>query len=171
MLFETQHLTIHLYQNDDVDRLLAILSDPITMRYWPQPFTREGVEVWIARNLESYNQHGFGRYKVFLKETGELIGDAGILKSTLIGEPFNDLGYIIHNPFWGYGYGTEVAIALKDYAFTKLKLDSLYANMPWNHAASRRVAEKIGMKFVKQFANERNRNIQTLLYVTYNNLI
>ncbi|MDM9383161.1 GNAT family N-acetyltransferase [Chlorogloeopsis sp. ULAP01] len=171
MILETQHLTIHRYQNDDVDKLLAILSNPITMHYWPQPLTREGVEAWIARNLESYQEHGFGRYQVILKETGELIGDAGILKSTVIGEAINDLGYIVHNPFWGYGYGTEVATALKDYAFTKLKLDSLYANMPWNHEASRRVAEKIGMKFIKKFANERNRNIQTLLYVVYNNSI
>lgn len=168
MLLQTQHLAIKPYEPDDVDRLLTILSDPITMRYWPQPFTREGVEAWIGRSLQSYQLHGFGRYAVTLKETEELIGDAGIWKSTIAGEEINDLGYIIHHPYSGRGYGTEVAAALKDYAFTTLQLDSLHANMPWDHHASRRVAEKIGMQFVKKFQNERNRNIDTLLYAINN---
>ena len=144
------------------------MSDPMTMGYWPAPFTKDGVKTVIAQSIKSYMLHGFGRYAVSLQSTGELIGHAGVMQMRVAGELVNDLGYIIHHPYWGHGYATETAAAIKDHAFKVLQLDSLSANMPWNHDASRRVAEKIGMHFVKEFLNERNRNIKTLLYAVHN---
>lgn len=164
MQLQTERLILREYQPDDLDKIIGIFSDPKTMSYWPQPFTPSQVEAWIKRSLESYKINGFGRYLIKLKPTAEIIGDAGILKSNVADELVNDLGYIIHYPYWGKGYATEVATALKDYAFTVLKLDSLHINMPENHPASRRVAEKIGMKCIREFNNEKNRNIKTLLY-------
>ena len=164
MLLETDNLIIRPYQSDDLDRLSAILSDPITMRFWPSPLTLEAARAWIERSIQSYLLHGFGRYALVQTATGELIGDCGILKSTVAGQAVNDLGYIVHHPYWGRGYATEAARAVKDYAFDTLGLDALHANMPWNHDASRRVAEKIGMRRILEFDNERNRNIRTLLY-------
>ncbi|MEB3280442.1 MAG: GNAT family N-acetyltransferase [Lyngbya sp.] len=164
MQLETHRLILREYQPDDLDNIFGILSDPKTMSYWPQPFTQSQVEAWIKRSIESYQINGFGRYLIQLKPTAEIIGDAGILKSNVADELVNDLGYIIHYPYWGKGYATEVATALKDYALTVLKLDHLHINMPENHLASRRVAEKIGMKFIREFNNEKNRNIKTLFY-------
>ncbi|MEA5498964.1 GNAT family N-acetyltransferase [Limnoraphis robusta Tam1] len=167
MKLQTHRLILREYQPDDTDKLFSLLSDPMTMSYWPQPFTQSKVEAWINITLESYKMQGFGRYLIQLKETAEIIGDAGILKKKIAEEWVNDLGYIIHYLYWGKGYASEVATALKDYAFSVLKLESLHANMPENHPGSRRVAEKIGMKFVREFNNENNRNIKTLLYAIY----
>ena len=169
MLISTPNLAIRLYQAGDAEKLLPILSDPITMSFWPvETFTRKMVESWIERSLESYARYGFGRYAIALQETGqetgELVGDAGIIRATVAGEEVNDLGYIIHHPYWRRGYATEAVSAIQDYAFTTLGLDKLHANMPWNHDGSRRIAEKIGMKFVREFRNERNRNLRTFLY-------
>jgi RimJ/RimL family protein N-acetyltransferase len=164
MLPQTDNLVIRPYQSGDLDRLYVILSDPITMRFWPSPLTLEASQLWIDRSIESYVLHGFGRYVVVHAATGELIGDCGILRSTVAGQVVNDLGYIIHHPHWGHGYATEAARAVKEYAFGTLGLDALHANMPWNHDASRRVAEKIGMRRIQEFDNQRNRNIRTLLY-------
>ena len=168
MRLQTQHLTIRRYQWKDLDALYTLLSHPVTMQYWPEPFSQDGVKSVIARNIKSYLQYGFGRYAVNLKSTGELVGHAGVSKMAVAGEIVNDLGYIIHYPYWGHGYATEAAAAIKTNAFKTLQLDSLSANMPWDHNASRRVAEKIGMQFVKEFQNERNRNIRTLLYTVHN---
>ncbi len=164
MQLQTRRLIFREYQLDDTDKLFKILSDPITMSYWPQPFTRSEVEAWIKRTLDSYQINGFGRYLIESKDSAEIVGDAGILKANIADEWVNDLGYIIHYPHWKKGYATEVATALKDYAFTVLNLESLHANMPKNHPASRRVAEKIGMQFVREFNNKRNRKIKTFLY-------
>ena len=41
----------------------------------------------------------------------------------------------------------------------------IYAHMPPDHVASRRVAEKLGMGRERSFYNQRNRGILTHLYV------
>ncbi|NER36393.1 MAG: GNAT family N-acetyltransferase [Oscillatoria sp. SIO1A7] len=160
----TENIAIRRYEPGDAEKLWPILSDPITMSFWPVALTRQMVENWLERSLESYDRYGFGRYAVALQKTGELVGDAGIIRAIVAGEEVNDLGYIIHHPYWRRGYATEAVSAIKDYAFTTLGLAKLHANMPWNHHGSRRVAEKIGMQFIREFENERNRNIRTFLY-------
>lgn len=164
IVVETERLILRHLREDDQEDLLRILSDPITMSFWPSPYTEEGTREWIARNRERYADLGFGRYAVILRESGALIGDCGLMRLEIDGTLENDLGYIISHDHWRQGYATEAAEACKTYAFGALNLHRLCANMPVEHTASRRVAEKIGMRLEKQFQNKRNRDIWTCLY-------
>lgn len=134
------------------------------MAFWPEPFTIEQTRRWIERSKLSFETNGFGRFAVVLRESGKLIGDCGIMLSETDGVMENDLGYIIHSRYHRNGYGTEAAKVCLNYAFGKLRLTRLTANMEVNHTASVRVAEKIGMKKEKEFINKRNRNLLTCLY-------
>lgn len=163
-MINTPRLTIRPYTMDDLDALDAILSDAETLDFWPRPYTREETLAGIERNIKSYTDNGFGRWAVVLKGTGLLTGLCGIVKMEVDGSEVNDLGYIFGKNHWGKGYATEAARAVMDYAFDVLKLDTITANMPWDHHASRRVAENIGMAKIGEFNNPRNRNIRTLLY-------
>jgi RimJ/RimL family protein N-acetyltransferase len=163
-MIETENLILRDYTGDDLEELFVILSDPLTMSYWPSPLTREEARGWIDRSINSYREFGVGRYAVVLKQGRNLIGDCGILKAKIAGEAVNDLGYIIHHPYWRKGYAGEAARAVIDLAFNKVNLDVIHANMPVDHDASRRVAERIGMRRVDEFINERNRGMRTLLY-------
>ncbi|MNC52650.1 hypothetical protein D3C75_1020070 [compost metagenome] len=80
IVIETARLNIRKYTEEDTAALFAILSDPITMAFWPAPFSSRQTEEWIERNIQSYITQGFGRWAVELKDTGRLIGDAGIMK-------------------------------------------------------------------------------------------
>lgn len=157
-------LTIRPYTDSDIDRLHGILSDPATMSFWPSPFSRETTIRWLERGMSDYERCGFGRWAVELTATGELIGDAGLMKQEIDGKPENDLGYIVHAAHWGKGYGLEAASAFPQYGFESLDLKRICANMPVDHISSRKVAERLGMKLEKQFDNPRNRNIRTCLY-------
>jgi ribosomal-protein-alanine N-acetyltransferase len=168
-IIETKRLIIKEYSMNDVPALNTILSNPITMGFWPSPFTLQQSENWVHNNIERYNKLGFGRWAVILKDTDMLIGDCGIMISEIDGKQEKDLGYIIHQPYWRNGFAVEAAEACKNYAFSNLGIDKLCANMPFNHEASRRVAEKIGMRKEKEFNNSRNRNILTYLYSIFNN--
>jgi len=164
MIMETERLIIREYTDADFVALHLLLSDMQTMYCWPAPFTLEQTADWLEINIERYEFLGYGRWAVVLKETGEIIGDCGIVETELDGEIEHDLGYIIHALFWEQGYGTEAALACKQYAFDTLLLNRLCANMPESHVASERVAQKVGMQLEKTFLNPRNRNIPTLLY-------
>jgi Acetyltransferases, including N-acetylases of ribosomal proteins len=168
IIAETERLILRRLTPEDEEALHTIVSDPVTMAFWPRPFTREEAAAWIRRSRDQYAERGFGRYAVVDRGSGALIGDCGILATTTDGEPVNDIGYILHHPYWGRGLATEAAAAVRDYAFGELGLPVLHANMPHDHHGSRRVAEKIGMRFVREFANARNRGIRTLFYVLEN---
>ena len=163
-MIETENLFLRRYSIEDLEELFLILSDPVTMSFWPSPLTRDETRGWIARSIESYQKYGTGRYCVVLKQDQKIIGDCGILRVEKAGEQVYDLGYIIHHPFWRRGYAVEAARAVIDHAFNTLGLDAIHANMPFNHDSSRLVAERIGMKKIGEFINERNRNVRTLLY-------
>lgn len=163
-IIETERLILKEYSKTDVFELNKILSNPITMSFWPTPFTLQQTENWVNKNIERYNKDGFGRWAVLLKDSGKLIGDCGIMISDIDGKQENDLGYIIHHTYWHNGFGFESANACKDYAFSNLQIKRLCANMAFNHETSRKVAEKIGMEKEKEFYNARNRNILTYLY-------
>jgi RimJ/RimL family protein N-acetyltransferase len=164
IVIETKQLILRQLEERDDAHLFPIFSDPMTMSFWPVPFSLDATKQWINRSRTSYREHGFGRYAVVLRTDGQVIGDCGIVRTDIDGQPEHDLGYIIFHAFWGRGYATEAAEACKTYAFDTLKLERLCANMPADHVASRRVAEHIGMKFEKEFYNKKNRNILTYLY-------
>ena len=163
-MINTERLLLRPYRQNDADNLFRVLSDMETMQCWPTPFTIDAVRNWISRSRVSYDAIGIGRYAVLRKIDRQLIGDCGVVHLEVDGESVNDLGYIFHRAVWGRGLATEAALAIRDFAFSKAGLVALHANMPRTHVASRRVAEKIGMRHVKTFRNPRNRHVLTRLY-------
>ena len=169
-MIETKRLLLNKYSASDFGALHKILSDPVTMSFWPVPFSEVQSQAWFERVMKSYDAYGFGRMTITLKETGELIGDCGIVFDNIVdGKIENDLGYIIHHPHWKNGYASEAANAVKEFAFDSLKLDRVCANMAFDNTASVKTAEKIGMIKEKEFFNTRNRNIKTYLFSTKRN--
>jgi [ribosomal protein S5]-alanine N-acetyltransferase len=161
-MLDTERLLIREYKLEDIEALYNILSNSRTMVFWPRPFTFQETTSWVNRNIKSYQENGFGRMGVFLKEKGKLIGDAGIMITTIDGELKNDIGYIIHSKYQGQGYGFEAGKSILD--CYRNRLDGIYANMPYNHSASIALAGKLGMEKIKEFYNKRNRDILTFVY-------
>ncbi len=163
-MIETERLWLRVHQESDLEYLHQILSDSETVAFWLTPFTRAQTEGWIAKQIKSHQENGIGRFVVILKEEDKIIGDCGIMKTEIEGKLENDLGYIIYAKYWYHGYGYEAAKKSLEYGFSQLGLTSIYANMAYNHQASIKVAEKIGMRRVKEFYNKKNRDILTYLY-------
>lgn len=160
----TERLLIREYKESDFEELKMLLSDSETMRFWPQPFDDDQVHRWLERSIRNYRDLGYGRWAVFLKANRKFVGDCGFMRYKIIDRFENDLGYIIHHPYWHQGYGYEAAKACLEYGFSQLKFDSVCANMAHDHLASQKVAEKLGMKREAQFMNPRNRNLLTYVY-------
>lgn len=100
----------------------------------------------IARLISHERQQGFGLWAVELTETGELIGDAGLFLVETVG-PEVELAYHFGRAWWGRGYATEAAIASLEYGFRECGLTEIIAICYPEHAASRRVMEKAGMRY------------------------
>lgn len=164
IVLETARLQLREWSAADAPALYAIVSDPVTMQFWPAPFTREATEAWIARSVASYAANGFGRWALLERDSGQIVGDCGILLNLVDGVEEHDLGYIVHHRYWGRGYAPEAALACRDYGIERLGLRRLVANMATENRASERVAQKIGMVLEKTFNNVRNRELPTYVY-------
>ena len=163
-MIETPRTIIRPYTGSEAPLLAPIFSDPTTMSFWERPPDEAAVAAWVARAAREFRETGMGKMLVVDHRTGEPIGDCGIMRAEVGGRPENDLGYIIHHPYWGAGLGIECARACLEYGLRTLGLRRVVANMPHDHVASRRVAEKLGMGRERSFYNRRNRGILTHLY-------
>jgi ribosomal-protein-alanine N-acetyltransferase len=161
---ETGRLTIRPYVESDIASVQALLSDPETMAFWPRPFTPQEAADWVRTNMARIDTTIYGRCALLLKGSGQPIGDVGVMRAAIAGEERDDLGYIVHCRHWGHGYATEAARALRDHYLGVFGVGELFANMAADHLASRRVAEKIGMRKILEFHNPRNRGLLTYLY-------
>lgn len=85
------------------------------------------------------------QWSIRLREEMTFIGLAGMRISE---ERFRmaEIFYKLAPPFWGQGYGTEVARALVDFGFDTLKLHRIEAGTATQNIKSIRVLEKVGMQ-------------------------
>jgi len=136
----------------DIDALHLIFTDPKVMAsFGGELFSREQMERWLRRNLDHQNQFGYGLSSVILKIDGTLIGDCGLEQMEAGGQSITELGYDFRSDNWNQGFATEAAIAVRDYAFDVLQLPELISLIRVGNVASKRVAEKAGMKLADEF--------------------
>lgn len=155
---ETTRLFLRPMKSDDVDALLHIFSDPKVMAsFGEQPFDRERMLGWVNRNLEHQTEHGYGLFSVVLKSSDVLIGDCGLEVMQVEGERVAELGYDFRSDYWNQGYATEAAQAVRDFAFETLRLPKLISLIRVGNQASKRVAEKVGMRLASEFTRYGNR--------------
>ncbi len=165
MKLETDRLILRELTMNDVDALYEILSDPVSMQHYPQPFTREKTTGWIAWNLENYKTYGFGLWAAVRKETNLFIGDCGITMQNINGSLEPEIGYHINKAHTGKGYATEAARACRNYAFDTLGLSKVYSYMKYTNLASQKVAQKNDMKLLAELPDEVN-GITTVYAIT-----
>jgi RimJ/RimL family protein N-acetyltransferase len=148
---ETTRLLLRPMRWADVDDLLHIFADPRVMAsFGVAPFDRAQMEGWTRRNLDHQAEHGFGLFSVILKANGALIGDCGLEVMEVDGVRAAELGYDFRSDYWNQGYATEAATAVRDYAFATLGLPRVISLIRVGNGASRRVAEKVGMRLVAE---------------------
>jgi [ribosomal protein S5]-alanine N-acetyltransferase len=142
----TARLLLRPMRADDMDGLLGVFGDPKVMDSFDSaPFDRAQMQRWVQRNLDHRDRYGYGLFTIVLTATGRIIGDCGLEHMEIEGAPAVELGYDIRSDHWGQGLATEAAGAVRDYAFNTLGIPRLISLIRQGNAASRRVAEKIGM--------------------------
>ena len=81
------------------------------------------------------------------KGSGEFIGWCGLDHRNQTHE-FPVLFYLLQESYWGNGLGTEAAQAVIDYGFGELGLSRIDSGAASDNLASKRIMEKIGMRYV-----------------------
>lgn len=144
---ETARLRLRPFSYEDLDSLWRIASDPQVMRHIGDglPFTREETLRNLTNIVTVFERRGYGRWALEKKGGGQLIGYSGLAcGSEEIGV---ELVYLLAREEWGKGLASEAASASLRYGFESLGLDSIAAVTRPDNWRSRRVMERLGMRF------------------------
>lgn len=143
---ETARCLIRETTPEDVEEFYRIYSDPSITRYMDGLYPeREQEKQYIREYIEKvYTFYGFGVWTVVEKESGAVIGRAGLSYREGYDDP--ELGFIIGVPWQGRGYAREVCRAVLDYAWNALEFDRVQALVEPGNEASLRLCEELGFR-------------------------
>ncbi|MET3698709.1 RimJ/RimL family protein N-acetyltransferase [Bacillus oleivorans] len=144
-ILTTDRLNLIEMTKDDVPNLMEIFSDPVAMKYYPSTKGEKETMSWIEWTLNNYKNYGVGLWIVEHKETGEFLGQCGIVPQEVDGVFEMEIGYLFVRREWGKGYATEAAAACKKYGFEQLNLKKIISLPDVHNTPSTKVAERIGM--------------------------
>ena len=144
-ILKTNRCNIREIDANDLDRLYEIYSDPETSQFTETLFEdREEELAYIESYIENiYSFYGFGMWIVEDRETGKIIGRAGLeYKEDMPGAL--ELGYIICKSHRKKGYAYEICSAIIDYAYNNLEYAQIYSVIHPENKASIALCSKLG---------------------------
>jgi RimJ/RimL family protein N-acetyltransferase len=144
-ILETERLSLRRMTEADLDFLAGMLGDQEVMRHYPKPLQRAEAADWLQRVLASYQRNGHGFWLARLRDSGEPVGQVGLLGREIEGQPEVEVAYMLARPFWGRGLATEAALSCRDHALEVLRAPRVVSMIRPENQPSLRVAARLGM--------------------------
>lgn len=160
-ILETERLVVRELALSDMDALFELYSYEGMTDYMEELYPyEEEYEYQKAYIANMYRFFGYGMWLVFEKETGKLVGRAGVEhREELEGEL--ELGYAIGTPWQGRGYATEVCLGILQYARDELGFEEICSLVEPENRVSVYLLEKWG------FAEEMELTLDGIKYKKY----
>jgi ribosomal-protein-alanine N-acetyltransferase len=142
-----QRLRLRWLTAADVAAVYAILADPDVTRYWSHPAftTMAEAEGLLARIHDCFRQRTLYQWGIELLATGGIIGTCTLagLEAT---HRRAELGYALRRSHWGHGYMAEALPVVLRFAFERLGLLRITADVDPRNASSLRAVERLGFR-------------------------
>lgn len=148
LILETSRLSLHHFGKDDGAFLLEVMNHSDYHRFIGDRGLRSvtDAEAYIENKMiAAYERFGFGFWIVRLRDTGESVGFAGVVMRDMLDDP--DVGYAIHEDYWGKGFAQEATRGVLDYARRVLNFKRVCAITDVENHASINVLVKCGFEF------------------------
>ncbi|KLD65992.1 GNAT family N-acetyltransferase [Dyella japonica] len=143
-VIETARLRLTALAERHFDDYAAMLADPASTRWIGdgQPLDRTNAWRSLAMLIGHWQLRGYGMWALELKDTGEFIGRAGLMRPE--GWPDLELGWMLKPEFRHHGYATEAGSAILEFAWHALGSPRVISLVKIGNEASDRVAERLG---------------------------
>ena len=151
---ETERMVLRRLTQDDAENLFELDSDPEVMQYLTGgvPNTRAVIlEKTMPRFLGCYEHYDHLGYWAAIEKT------SGAFMGWFHFRPYREnpeeteLGYRLKKTHWGQGFATEGSEALINKGFRELGVTKVVATTMSVNVRSRRVMEKVGLRFEMEF--------------------
>jgi RimJ/RimL family protein N-acetyltransferase len=155
----TERLVLRTEAPGDFEEWLVHMNTPEVLAFLGGVQSEETVAQSFARVREAQESGGPAFYMVTLKDTGTLIGRAGIATIDTPQAPEEmrgqiQVGWSIRPDHWGRGYAVEAGRAGLARAFGHFDAPVVYGQTSERNVPSWRVMEKLGMRRMAQLDYE-----------------
>lgn len=151
-ILETERCVVRELTLDDLDALFELYGDGEIDKYTDPLYPYEEEKEFQRAYIENmYRYFGYGLWLVFSKETGRLIGRAGLEHREYHEEIELELGYIIGTQYQGQGFATEVCEAILEYAKENTGFERINALIEDKNTVSKKLAKKLGFVHAEDF--------------------
>jgi ribosomal-protein-alanine N-acetyltransferase len=157
LALETDRLILRRWCDADRGPFALMNADPRVMEFFLECLTPEQSDAMIDRIEKHFDAHGFGLFAAELRATGEFTGFIGLAIPAFEAffTPCVEIGWRLATPYWNQGLATEGARAVLEFAFGAAGLDEVVSLTTRGNLRSRRVMEKLGMRFAGEFEHPR----------------
>lgn len=145
---QSERLLTRFLSPDDISIWSDFFKDKDATAFFPDiPFSTDEAKSkwWIERQLTRYKENRFGLQAIIHKQTGDFVGQCGLLIQEVDGKEEIEIGYDIFKKYWGQGYASEAAKMFIEYAFQNNLTNSIIAIINSKNVRAQRVAEKVGL--------------------------
>ncbi|MGR3379006.1 GNAT family N-acetyltransferase [Salipiger abyssi] len=146
-VIETDRLILRAPRLEDLDPLCGFYADERS-HFVGGPLDRGGVWRVLLRIAGHWQIRGYGVWHITLRETGEMIGHAGVINHVEWPEP--ELGYGIFAGFEGKGFAHEAAEAARATAARQFGLTRLISLIDPANDRSKALALRLGAHFERE---------------------
>ena len=149
-IIATDRLVLRSASDSDLDSLYEIVfsvPEVMTQAFEGKPLSRKQAANFFYSSFDrDGNGNGLQLGVLTLKDSGTIIGFAGLLESTALGQQDFEIGFVLGREYWGKGYATEIGIAQIEYGLELKKCGRLLAFVAPKNEASKAALVKIGMQ-------------------------
>jgi len=136
-----------MMKTDSYDMYDYARRDEVTKYLLWDPHPNETYTFKYLSYLQTrYRAGDFYDWAVVMRDTYQMIGTCGFTRFNLESNSA-EVGYVLNPDFWGMGIAPEVVSRVLEFGFNDLELNRIEAKYMVGNDRSRRVMEKVGMKF------------------------
>lgn len=164
---QTERLILREVQEEDWGLFLSLASDA-SVRVW-QSFlpgsTESECREWVRESMFHNCQRPRFAYNfvIILQSTTQAIGWIGFghASDKRVGD--RDFGFALRPTYWNQGYMTEALKEILSFAFCQRDVETIFGECNRPNVGSARVMQKCGMKFVQQWTDQQEGEMERYL--------
>jgi RimJ/RimL family protein N-acetyltransferase len=152
---ETARLLLEPIRPEHAAELIPIMLDARVADWFKAPEDPMPVEddviAYTKRNAAEWTSRGIGFWMMRDRHSGDAVGRGGLKYTLNTGVEQVEVGWAVAPARWGQGLATEMANAAIAYGWEELDLSELIAYTMTHNIPSRRVMEKTGFAYERDF--------------------
>ena len=152
IILETRRCVVRELSLEDMEALFELYEDEEMARYTEglYPYEEE-MEYQRAYINNMYRYFGYGMWLVFSKETGKVIGRAGLEHREYYEQTELELGYLIGKKYQGQGYATEICKAILEYAKENTGFERINSLIEEGNESSIKLIQKLNFEYIEDY--------------------